>query len=84
MWLCIDEEGGGGGLVSCLSTLCAPFNQQGVGVQAERQRLDGLRTRWLAETRRKNKARDAEKRAAAEAEKAKYREKNDTEDMLVK
>ncbi|DBB13479.1 TPA: hypothetical protein ACH3X3_000533 [Trebouxia sp. C0006] len=51
---------------------------------AERQRLDGLRTRWLAETRRKNKARDAEKRAAAEAEKAKYREKNDTEDMLVK
>ena len=55
-----------------------------MGVQAERQRLDGLRTRWLAETRRKNKARDAEKRAAAEAEKAKYREKNDTEDMLVK
>ncbi|DBA92727.1 TPA: hypothetical protein ACH3X1_002933 [Trebouxia sp. C0004] len=51
---------------------------------AERQRLDGLRTRWLVETRRKNKARDAEKRAAAEAEKAKYREKNDTEDMLVK
>ncbi len=68
----------------CLCTLCAPSIQKGVGVQAERQRLDGLRTRWLAETRRKNKARDAEKRAAAEAEKAKYREKNDTEDMLVK
>ena len=64
--------------------LCAPSIQQGVGLQAERQRLDGLRTCWLAETRRKNKARDAEKRAAAAAEKAKYREKNDTEDMLVK
>jgi len=38
----------------------------------------------LAETRRKNKARDAEKRAVAEAEKAKTREKTDTEDVLVK
>ena len=46
--------------------------------------MDGLRTRWLAEMRRKNKARDAEKRAAAEAGKAKSRDKNDTEDMLVK
>ena len=50
--------------------------------QAERQRLDGLRTRWQAETRRKSKARDAEKRAAAE--KAKTREKADTEDLLTR
>ena len=46
--------------------------------------MDGVRTRWLAEIRRKNKARDAEKRAAAEAGKAKHKDKNDTEDMLVK
>lgn len=53
-------------------------------IQAERQRLDGLRGRWLAETRRKAKARGAEKRALAEAEKAKVRDKTDTEDLLVK
>ena len=51
---------------------------------AERQRLDGLRTRWQAETRRKSKARDAERRAAAEAEKAKTREKADTEELSVR
>lgn len=40
--------------------------------------------RWLAEARRKQKSRDAEKRAAAAAENAKHREKPDTEDILVK
>ena len=53
-------------------------------MQAERQRLDGMRLRWLAEARRKQKARDAERRAAAAAENAKHREKSDTEDVLVK
>ena len=64
--------------------LPAAFCRKSVLVQAERQRLDGLRTRWLAEMRRKNRARDAEKRTAAEAGKVKSRDKNDTEDMLVK
>ena len=53
-------------------------------VQAERQRIDSMRLRWLAETRRKTKARDAERRAAAAAESAKHREKTDSEDVLVK
>lgn len=53
-------------------------------MQAERQRLDGMRLRWLAEARRKQKARGAERRAAAAAENAKNKEKPDTEDVLVK
>lgn len=53
-------------------------------LQAERQRIDSMRLRWLAETRRKTKARDAERRAAAAAENAKHKEKTDTEDVLVK
>lgn len=54
------------------------------GLQAERQRLDGMRLRWLAEVRRKQKARGAERRAAAAAENAKHKEKTDNEDVLVK
>lgn len=53
-------------------------------VQAERQRIDSMRLRWLAETRRKTKARDAERRAAAAAENAKHKEKTDPEDVLIK
>ena len=61
-----------------------PLNQGGNCIQAERQRLDGMRTRWLAEARRKAKARDAERRAAAAADNAKTREKPDTEDVVVR
>ena len=56
----------------------------GLCMQAERQRLDGMRLRWLAEARRKQKARDAERRAAAATENAKHKGKTDTEDVLVK
>lgn len=53
-------------------------------MQAERQRIDSMRLRWLAETRRKTKARDAERRAAAAAENAKHKEKTDPEDVVIK
>ena len=61
-------------------------SSSGLCMQAERQRLDGMRSRWLAETRRKAKAQQAERRAAAAAaaENAKSKDKAETEDLLVK
>lgn len=68
----------------CIAVHDPMLNQCGKCMQAEKQRIDGMRSRWLAETRRKAKARDAERRAAAAAENAKTREKPDTEDVVVR
>ena len=55
----------------------------GLAFQTARQRLEAEKSKWLAESRKRAKARDAARREQAEKEKQKERERASAEEAIV-